>query len=238
MESEAGKRVDAGSLAEATRKLEAKKEALRRFHAARAADPVPISGRDAVLVSQISFYDDIERYTAKVNELAAELEARTAGGEGVFPKGTPRILYTGTPIPFPDWKIHTLVEEAGGVIVGEESCVGSRYYTTTTPPSDGTLEGQMRAIADRHLGTHCACFTPNDDRVGDIVEMARALKVDGVMHYSLQFCQTYIAESLKVEKALAEAGIPVLSVESDFSGEDQAQLSTRVQAFMEMLKER
>lgn len=235
MESESCRKVEAAALSEATKMLEAKKTALRRVHAARAANPVPISGRDALLVSQIAFYDDIGRFTAKTSELADELEARAACGEGVFPTGTPRILYAGTPLPLPDWKIHSTVEAAGGVIVGEESCVGSRYYTTTTPANDGTLEAQMRAISERLLNTHCACFTPNDERIEDIVRMAREANADGVIHYSLAFCQTYANEAFKVENALKKEGIPVLSLESDFSANDQAQLMTRVQAFVEML---
>lgn len=235
MESESGRVVDAQNLAASTQKLEAKKQAIRRLNAARAADPVPISGLDALLVSQIAFYDDIDRFTASVNKLADELEARVARKEGVLPKGTPRLLYTGTPLPLPDWKIHSIVEAAGGVIVAEESCVGSRYYSTSTPASDGSLDGQMKSIAQRHLGTHCACFTPNDQRIEDVIKMAKDYNVDGVIHYSLQFCQTYIAEALKVENALRKEGIPVIVVESDFSSEDNAQLSTRVQAFIEML---
>jgi benzoyl-CoA reductase/2-hydroxyglutaryl-CoA dehydratase subunit BcrC/BadD/HgdB len=127
------------------------------------------------------------------------------------------------------------VEAAGGVIVGEESCVGSRYYSTTTPESDGTLDGQMKAIAERHLGTQCACFTPNDERIEDIIELVKATNADGVIHYSLAFCQTYASEAMKVEKALQKEGIPVISLESDFSAGDYGQLSTRVQAFVEML---
>ena len=235
MESESGRNISAGQLAEATRKLEAKKAALRRLHAARKADPTPISGLDALLVSQISFYDDIDRFTSKVNELADEVEARATDGQGAFAKATPRILFAGTPIPLPDWKLHSIVESSGAAIVGEESCVGSRYYTTVTPTNDGTLEGQLNAISDRLLGTHCACFTPNTERVGDIVEMARDYKADGVIHYALAFCQTYSAEAMKVEKALKAEGIPVMSLESDFSANDAGQLQTRVQAFVEMI---
>lgn len=238
IESVAGTTINAESLSAATKKLEAKKMALSRLHAARAADPVPISGLDALLVSQISFYDDIDRFTQQVNSLADELEARVATGTGVYPAKRPRILYAGTPLPLPDWKIHSIVESAGAVIVGEESCVGSRYYTTTTPSSDDTLDGQLEAISRRLLSTHCACFTPNDERVEDVSQMALDLNADGVIHYALAFCQTYAAEALRVEKALGERGVPVLSIESDFSPNDAAQLDTRVQAFVEMLTQR
>jgi len=51
----------------------------------------------------------------------------------------------------------------------------------------------------------------------------------------LPFCQTYQLEFPGVQKALREAGIPLLSIESDFSDEDAGQLSTRIQAFLEMI---
>ncbi|MFA6448133.1 MAG: double-cubane-cluster-containing anaerobic reductase [bacterium] len=236
LEAETGKKLDAASLAAATGKLEAKKAAIRRLNKVRSSAPAPISGLDALLVSQIAFYDDIDRFTGKVNELAAELEARVAKNDGVFSESAPRLLYTGTPLPLPDWKLFSIAESLGAVFVGEESCVGSRYYSTTTPESDGTLDGQIAAIADRLLGTHCACFTPNSERIDDIVAMAKETKADGVVHYNLSFCQTYAAEAVKAEKALKKEGIPVLSLESDFSANDGEQLKTRLQSFMEMLK--
>jgi benzoyl-CoA reductase/2-hydroxyglutaryl-CoA dehydratase subunit BcrC/BadD/HgdB len=236
LETESGRKLDAAALATATAKVEAKKAAMRRVNAARKATPAPISGLDALLVSQISFYDDIDRFTGKVNELADELETRAASARSAYQDSTPRLLHAGTPIPLPDWKLHSIVESCGGVIVGEESCVGSRYYTTTTPAHDGSLDGQIEAIADRLLSTHCACFTPNSERVDDIVTMAREQGADGVILYSLSFCQTYANEAIKAERALKDAGIPALTLESDFSASDSAQLATRVQAFMEVLR--
>jgi benzoyl-CoA reductase/2-hydroxyglutaryl-CoA dehydratase subunit BcrC/BadD/HgdB len=59
---------------------------------------------------------------------------------------------------------------------------------------------------------------------------------DGVIHYSLQFCQPYIMESMPVEKALEAKSIPTLRIETDYSMEDVGQLKTRVEAFIEQLK--
>jgi benzoyl-CoA reductase/2-hydroxyglutaryl-CoA dehydratase subunit BcrC/BadD/HgdB len=81
----------------------------------------------------------------------------------------------------------------------------------------------------------CACFTPNDERLENVTALAKAVKADGVLHYSLLFCQPYSHEALKVDKALANAGIPMLSIETDYSMEDVEQLKTRVEAFMETL---
>jgi benzoyl-CoA reductase/2-hydroxyglutaryl-CoA dehydratase subunit BcrC/BadD/HgdB len=66
--------------------------------------------------------------------------------------------------------------------------------------------------------------------------MARAYKADGVIHYGLQFCQPYIMESIPVEKALEEKGIPCLRVETDYGMEDVGQIKTRVEAFIEQIR--
>jgi benzoyl-CoA reductase/2-hydroxyglutaryl-CoA dehydratase subunit BcrC/BadD/HgdB len=61
-------------------------------------------------------------------------------------------------------------------------------------------------------------------------------RADGIIHYSIQFCQPYIMESIPVEKALEAEDIPCLRVETDYSMEDAGQLSTRIEAFLEVLR--
>ncbi len=236
LEMETGVTITAENLAEATSLVDGKRRALQRLQNARKGRPAPISGLDALLVSQISFYDDIARFTEKVNALCDELEARVGRGEGPFPADAPRILVSGSPMSAPNWKLHRVIEDSGAVVVGEESCVGTRYFSYLTGESDGRLESRLKAIADRQLETHCACFTPNDERLEDILELASGWAVDGVVHYTLQFCHTFANEAVKVERALAKENIPLLRIESDYSDEDTGQLKTRVEAFLEMIR--
>ena len=98
------------------------------------------------------------------------------------------------------------------------------------------MDGMLDAIVDRYMRIDCACFTPNTERLDNIVKMAQDLKVKGVIHYGLSFCQPYAIEAYKVEKALTKAGIPMLSIETDYSMEDVEQLKTRVEAFVEMTR--
>jgi len=236
LEEETGVTITAERLAEATALVEAKRAALRRLHNARRARPVPISGLDALLVTQVAFYDDVVRFTEKVSALCDELEGRVARGEGVAPAAAPRILVSGSPMAVPNWKLHRILEDSGAVVVGEESCTGTRYFTPAVAKNDGTLAGQLAAIADRQLETHCACFTPNDERIDDVLTLAEGWDVDGVVHYSLQFCHTFANEAVKVEKALAIRGVPLLRIETDYSDEDMGQIRNRVDAFLEMVR--
>ena len=229
-------KITTEKLGQAIKLVNDRRRALQRLYNLRKVRPVPISGKDALLVTQISFYDDAARDTQQINALCDELDKRVAKGEGVAPAKAPRILISGSPMAVPNWKLHHLVESAGAVVVCEESCVGTRAFSDLVPETGKTLEKQLDNIAERYMNIHCACFTPNDERLDDIVRLAKEYKADGVIHYDLQFCHTYANEAVKVEKRLAEAGIPLLRIESDYSDEDMGQLRTRIDAFLEMIR--
>ena len=227
--------ITAERLTDAVRVVNAKRTALHRLNAIRRSRPAPISGRDALLINQIQFYDDPVRFTEKANALCDELDERVAAGEGVAPADAPRILVSGCPMAAPNWKVPFLIEKHGAVIVGEESCVGERGTRNLVLEDGHTRVALLDRIADRYLAIDCACFTPNPERLDHIVQMVRDYAADGVVHYALQFCAPYTIEAHKVEQTLKAEKIPLIRLETDYSMEDAAQLDTRVQAFLEIL---
>ncbi|MBU1003644.1 MAG: 2-hydroxyacyl-CoA dehydratase family protein [Proteobacteria bacterium] len=234
LEDLTGVTITAERLRAAIKIVNDRRRVLQRLSALRAADPAPISGRDALLINQISFYDDPQRFTTKIGELCDELEARVAAGQGVAPAGTPRVLVSGCPMAVPNWKLPYVIESSGAVIVGEESCIGSRNTRDLVDESGESVEDMIEALVDRYMKIDCACFTPNEERQENVAEMAKTLKVDGVINYSLMFCQPYAHEAMKMEKSL-EGKVPTLSLETDYSMEDVEQLKTRIEAFVEMV---
>jgi benzoyl-CoA reductase/2-hydroxyglutaryl-CoA dehydratase subunit BcrC/BadD/HgdB len=236
LEELTGNKLTAENLAAAIKEVNDKRRALQRLNAARKAARVPISGLDALLAVQVAFYDDVPRFTQMVNGIADELEARVAAGEGVADADAPRILVTGSPMAIPNWKVHDVIEKAGGVVVAEEMCTGSRYYDTLVAEDGSTIEDMLDDVAEKYLDINCACFTPNTGRIDDILAMAKEYKADGIIHYALQFCSPYAIEAYSVEKAAQAEGVPVLKIDTDYSMEDIGQLSTRVEAFLEMVK--
>ncbi len=236
LEELTGNTITAEKLQAAIKLVNDKRRALQRLNRLRQADPAPISGRDALLINQVSFYDDPVRFTASINTLCDQIEARIAGGEGVAPAGTPRLLLSGCPMAVPNWKLPFIVESSGAVIVGEESCIGTRNTRDLVSEEATTMDGMIDALVDRYLKIDCACFTPNLERQANIQTMVKDLKADGVLHYSLMFCQPYEHEAIKIEKTLQQAGVPMLAIATDYSMEDVEQLKTRIEAFVEMLK--
>ena len=235
MEALTGKTIDVESLKAGIATVNAKRATMHRLAALRKADPAPISGLDALLANQVFFYDNPARFTDAVNKICDELETRIAAKNGIVAAGAPRILISGCPMAVPNWKLPMIVENAGAVIVGEESCIGERGTRNPVDDSGETVEALIDAIVDRYFKVDCAIFTPNPDRLDHIATMAREYNAAGVIHYGLQFCQPYLMESLPVEKALKGMGIPVLRIETDYSAEDAPQLQTRVEAFLELL---
>ena len=235
LETLTGVTIDSDNLRAGIAAVNAKRKAMHRLAGLRKADPAPISGLDALLANQVYFYDNPARFTDSVNKICDELEQRIARKAGTVAAGAPRILISGCPMAVPNWKLPMIVENAGAVIVGEESCVGERGTRNPVDDSGDTLDALMEAIVDRYFKVDCAIFTPNPERLDHIETMAREYRADGVIHFGLQFCQPYLMESLPVEKALKEKGIPVLRVETDYSSEDVQQLQTRVEAFLELL---
>lgn len=235
MEELFGEKLTPDGLRRAIDTVNARRSALLRLAEVRKYAPAVISGKDALLVSQVAFYDDPMRFTAKVHELCDELEARRGTGTGVFPADAPRILLTGCPMALPNWKLPHIIEKGGAAIVMEEMCTGIRYYRNIVESSGATVAEMLDAVADRYLCINCAIFTPNDERMDHLLELVREYAVHGVVHYTLQFCDPYSIEVFRVRQALAAGGMPFLSIETDYSKEDAAQIATRVEAFLEMV---
>lgn len=211
----------------------------RRLHTFLAMSPSLISGCDALLVSNAYFLDDIERWTAATACLNDELEERKDSGYSITSRLAPRLLLTGSPILFPNMKIPLLAEQAGGIIVADELCSSDRLLYDIPHYNEERLYDMVPALADRILKPcTCPCLSPNNDRKRRILGLVKSHAVDGVIYQSLSGCLPYELEQHQINTLLAESRIPMLSLETDYSPEDQGQLSTRVEAFLESIKAR
>ncbi|HPP31587.1 MAG TPA: double-cubane-cluster-containing anaerobic reductase [Soehngenia sp.] len=232
MEELTGNKVTVDNLKNSIELMNRKRRALKHLYDLRKHIPSPISGLDALLVSQVAFSDDPLRFIEKTEELCKELEERV---KDLKPNGKKRIMVTGTPMALPNWKLHKIVENLDAEIVLEETCTGTRYFEDEVSTDGNTVDDLIDNLAIRYMDINCACFTPNEGRVEDILKYADEYNVDGVIYYNLSFCHTYSIEHEKISKVLKEKNIPLLKIETDYSEEDEGQIKTRVEAFLEMI---
>jgi benzoyl-CoA reductase/2-hydroxyglutaryl-CoA dehydratase subunit BcrC/BadD/HgdB len=236
LEGLTGNKLDGEKLSEAVRLMNRKRSALARLHAFRKEALPPISGLDFLVVMQGALIDDTRRFWANLEDLNAELEDRVRKGNGVAGDRAKRLVVSGCPSVLGNWKLHHLLESSGAVVVCDESCTGTRYFEHLVEEVQGGIDGQLRSIADRYMKIDCSCFSPNEERITNIVKLARDYKADGVVQYILQYCHTYNIEAIAVASALKKGGLPSLKIETDYSEEDAGQLRLRIEAFLESLE--
>jgi len=235
IEALTGNKIAKDNLNKAIDIVNEKRKAVYRLSKTRANIPTPISGLDSLLINQIFFCEDPVRFTNQINSLCEELEIRAKSQIGSFPKDTPRILISGCPMAVPNWKLPSIIETNGAVIVAEESCVGERGTRNLVDNTGATLDALIDSIVDRYFRIDCAIYSPNLDRFEHIKEMYQQYRANGVVLYSIQFCTPYSIEATAIEKQLEKEGIPTIRIETDYSSEDAGQLKTRIQAFVERI---
>jgi benzoyl-CoA reductase/2-hydroxyglutaryl-CoA dehydratase subunit BcrC/BadD/HgdB len=226
MEQLTGNKVTTEGLRQEIRSSNEIRQLFHRLYELRKRDPSPISGAHVLKILQKQYFlspDKLKEYLWMLIDEVENIEPEQVH--------KPRIMISGCPMPGGNTKVTEIIESKGGVIVAEESCTGTRSFWDLV---DGDKE-PMIALAERYIKIPCSCMSPNDRRIDNILELAREFRVDGVIYYTLQFCHGYNIEKQKVQKALKEAGIPMLSIETDYSDSDVEQIGLRVDAFMEMI---
>jgi len=211
----------------------------RRFIKIRMSQLPVISGQDALEVINAYFYDHVESWSEAMKQLNDELEERLDNKEKVCSSSAPRILLTGSPIVFPNWKIPGIIEESGGMLVGDEFCTSTRYLHDMVAVDAPLMFDMLHGIADRYL-LPCACpiFSESIDRRNRILQMIDDYRIEGVIYHVLKGCHPYDVEMKTIEEILIDKKIPQLKIETDYSPEDIEQIRTRVEAFLETLKGR
>ena len=216
-------------------------KAFRRLQEIRKGAPV-IMGRDAMLVNQTYMWDDIERWTEKIEALCDELEERARQKIWACPPDTPRVMVTGTPMIWPDnWKLPTLIEEGNpqGVLIADELCSSERILYDPVGVDEWSMGDMLNAIGERYLmASTCPCFTSadgNEDRINWLMNKIKDWNINGVIYYVHRGCMLYAMEYTRVKKVLDHINIPVYYLDTEYTREDVGQMKTRVEAFLEML---
>lgn len=146
----------------------------------------------------------------------------------------PRVMVLGSDIDNPAFT--ALFEAQGCRVVADRYCFGS-------------LPGMELIQEDgdpyRNLAEYCVrdsqcprMIERSDDRLAYMLKLTQDYRVDGIIFEVMKFCDLWGWEVIKCEKAAAEAGIPYVKFEREYQFAGEGQLRTRVQAFIERLRNR
>ncbi|MGD0838574.1 MAG: 2-hydroxyacyl-CoA dehydratase [Polyangia bacterium] len=205
---------------------------LRQISELRKREWPALSGREFLDLVRGLYYLPPEKLIGAYSEVYERSRLAPAGdGEPKL-----RLMVSGSIMADGDRRLLDLVEgELGGAVVVEDHCAGLRpVYHAIAETGD-----PYQALAEGYLDqAPCSNRRPMSDAVEFSSRLAREYDVDGVLYVYLKFCSCYGLTKRDFIEGFQAQGFPVLDVSSDYSQSDHGQLKTRLEAFVEVLRER
>ena len=126
-----------------------------------------------------------------------------------------------------------LIEDVGGLIAMDDLDMGSRYFWDIV---DQEQDDPLRALSERYIGPmRSPRFVNWDGQVDQIIEWMKEFRIDGFVELPVRQKLSRLFRSEYLHRSLEEAGIPSISIQREYHLADVAQITTRVEAFLEML---
>lgn len=230
-----GNKISGEKLKKSIESINQTRDLLSRINLLRKKQTPPIGGYDFIRLNHYSFYCDLEKLLPKLNDLYEQLQK----GKSPFSREAPRILLAGHVVGMGDYVVPKLIEDSGGVVVTEFLDEGMRQCAWNVK-TDGDL---MRNLGETYYlsRTPPSIFQPAwEERVEIMEKLIRDFNIDGVIWYELSFEEIYDLECSIISKAMDEMNMPFLKLESsyEYSREAVGPLTTRVESFIESVKQR
>lgn len=203
---------------------------LRELYSLRKAEPPLISGTEIMWVLIAGMTTPIQELNELLEEVLAEVRSRKPDADS-----KPRLLISGSEVD--DDSLMHLVEECGAHVVMDDLCTGTRFFWHDVDASKGAIHG----LAERYLGITCPrTYRPGKaaQRFSYLGDFIREWKVQGVILYTIRFCDTYQLDSPEMQDYIQSLGLPVLFLEDTYITSPLGQWKTRVEAFLETIEAR
>nr|MDO8110600.1 2-hydroxyacyl-CoA dehydratase family protein [Candidatus Sigynarchaeota archaeon] len=211
---------------------------------------VPVAGSQRLA----DFYEiALAPWDKKASLITSLIETRGSGSTRLTP-GALNIVLTGSPVLVGD-RFTTMLDGVDMPVRFYDFYFGDQRALKKIPKEPGDLRGlkqdvdfsnPIHVLAAYYLET----LAPErmvygardhlDARVKQILRYADFLpdgqQIDGVIGHVLKFCDVYGTDRSQFKARLQDANhVPVLDIERDYSASSVGQISTRVEAFKEML---
>jgi len=206
-------------------------EIFKKIYALRIKFPGAINIFDYYVMIYTSFFMDIEQW----NKMAEKVYEQAREKQSLSKK--PKVLLSGSPVIFPNFKILDVLDQAGLEVAADIQCTGfGRFYNPVAIDED-TESGIIRALTLKNIaGSICPCLLTLEKLINLIIDTVSQYRLDGVVYYNLRLCQVFETQTTIIRQVLKENKIPFLSVKTDFGKEDTGQLKTRLEAFREIIQ--
>jgi benzoyl-CoA reductase/2-hydroxyglutaryl-CoA dehydratase subunit BcrC/BadD/HgdB len=199
-----------------------------RLNDLRKNNPPPLSGSEYMQIALTGMLVPREIFNEKLEALLPELENRRVAGNHL-----PRLLIIGGACDSSEFI--DFIESKGANVVADAMCFGLRHYMGLI---EENAKDPITAIADRYL-TRIPCpgvIDGFDQSYAVIKQIIDDSHIKGIVFARLKFCDHFAGtRKLLVDALRQDKSIPVVELEREYNTTKSGQLSTRIQAFLELL---
>jgi benzoyl-CoA reductase subunit C len=235
IESELGVSVEEDAIGASIVLFNENRRLIRELYDLRRSGQVRIKATEMQHVVKSSMAMDKGEHTALLRELMAHVHAgelgERAGGVPVYASG--HMCHAPKP------ELLDLIEECGATIVDDDLYTGYRYVSL-----DASEQGDpVRALTAWYIGRNekVPCPTrldPKTDWDGFLLEAVANAGAEGLIVLMVKFCEPHYFYYPRIKTAFEQAGIPHLLLETEHDMSALGNMRTRVEAFVELLKQR
>jgi benzoyl-CoA reductase/2-hydroxyglutaryl-CoA dehydratase subunit BcrC/BadD/HgdB len=236
LEELAGVKLDPKRLAASIELYNGIRESIKELYRYQAGNNPLITWSQTYDVIHAGYYLDRAEYAALLRELLAELKDKQ--GEPVISHtyGEARIFLSGSVIPPKDHKLIDIIEQVGGRIVGDDLWSGLVPHLNVE-----IKEPTVKGIAYAYLSRVPHAALPyldlkTDERLKNLKGLIGAFHAQGVINHTLRYCDPFTFKAGETKEQLKQIGIPMLEIHTEYAGSDFEAIRTRVEAFVEMLR--
>ena len=228
MEEFAGKKITEQDILEQVEIYNEMRSLLHSVYQMRKRQTPPLTGAEMLGLTTAARVMPKPEFNQRLESLLPYIETRQVE----TPSPQPRLLLCGEFLDNPDYA--RLVEDTGALVVMDELDTGSKYFMGTVDTSQGEPLAQ---IAERYMNR------PGLSRMGDwrgqaqqIISWVKDYDVQGVVELRQLYSLPLDYRAFYLGNVLKEAGIPYLTLNREYHASHMGMLSTRVEAFVEMIQ--
>jgi bcr-type benzoyl-CoA reductase subunit C len=226
LEALSGRRVSGDALRDSARRFGHLRFLQRELYRLRRETPGVIRNADFYAVLKAGFFLPVEEYSPLLENLLTELKSVPTASDR-----RPKIVLSG--MVFDPLDAQALFDTAGVEVVDDDFASGWRSVSKATLSVDDLVDG---IAVHLFSGAPCCCIhDPIRDRHDYLVQKVRHARADGVVFWSVKFCEPDAFDRPQLLARLQQEGIATTTVEMDLPMKSVAALQTRIQAFGEMI---
>ncbi|WP_291862780.1 2-hydroxyacyl-CoA dehydratase family protein [Marinilabilia sp.] len=222
MKSTLGAGINVGKLIEYSRLFSDIREEYRAVLEFRKHSNPPINGKNGLWIQQLALVEEPAKLLAALRELKAELSRNVANNVGYNKEGRKKRVMLITPRIMPPFgEIYRIIENAGGLVVCEESDMGITNISYDFEEFQKLLAGKNPDIRKavkymmESVDENSSSCVPTFD-LEKLEQKIKEYRVDVVINYSFKNCDIMESKTKNINESLNNSGIPSFRLTTDY----------------------